>query len=69
MSIDYYFFYKNIVRFIVFNKANNIININKFSNIIKLVFFFSLLRIEDCDDVQVYIIYIYLNFFLEDVHI
>jgi hypothetical protein len=64
MLFDYFFFYKYLVRFISIYKFNIIKNTYQLMAIKKLILFFAILNIEDIDDVQGYIIYIYLNFFL-----
>lgn len=64
MLFDYYFFYKYLVRFIISYKFNIIRNTYQLIAIKKLILFFAILNVEDIDDVQGYIIYIYLNFFL-----
>ena len=69
IRFDYYFFYKYSLRFILFNKLNNISNIFVIPVINKLLFFFSINKLEDLDEVQGYIIYIYLNFFLDEMHV
>lgn len=68
---NYNFFYKNITRFILLNKLSNSLVKNTYNipYIRKLKFFFTLNKLEDLDDVQIYIIYIYLNFFLVNVRL
>lgn len=62
--VDYYFYYKYNLRFLLLLKHGNIRNSYLIPNIMKMVLFFSLYKVEDLDDVQCYIIFIYLNFFL-----
>lgn len=64
--VDFNFFYKYSIRFIVFNKLNNILNTYSIPMIIKLVLFFSLVKIDDLDMVQCYNYAYYINFFLEE---
>lgn len=62
--IDFYFFYKYSIRFVLLNKLGLVVNTFQMPNFSKLICFFSLIKLEDFDDVQVYIICIYLSFFL-----
>lgn len=61
---DYYSLYKNITRNLILRKNGLIINSYKIPNISKISYSFRLYKLEDLDDVQIYIIYIFLNFFL-----
>lgn len=63
-QVDYYFHFKNSIRFILLHKLGNITNTYDIPYIRKLLFFFSINQLEDIDDVQGYITYIYLSFFL-----
>ena len=67
MEVDYFFFYKNLIRFISICKLNNIYNTYKVINIEKLLFSFYILGVEDITMFKDIIIYIYLNFFLVDI--
>lgn len=64
LQVDYYFFYKYTIRFILMQKLNCIKNTYNIPNLKKLLFYFSINKLEDIDEVQGYIIYIYLSFFL-----
>ena len=63
-NVDFYFFYKHSVRFIMLNKYPFLENTLLVPLVNKIICFFSLSKLEDFDDVQVYIIFIYLSFFL-----
>ena len=65
--IDYYFYYKYNLRFLLLLKHSTINNTHAIPSFVKMVLFFSLYKIDDIDDVQCYIIFIYLNFFLAAV--
>ncbi len=65
--VDYYSIYKNIIRNLIIRKHGLIINSYKIPKISKIIYSFKLHKLEDLDDVQIYIIYIFLNFFLVDV--
>ena len=54
LKTDYNFFYKYVVRSILFNKLNNITNSYSIPYINKLVLFFSISKIEDIDHVRGY---------------
>jgi len=64
MIKDPYFFYKYSLRYILLNKFNYLLNTYEFPNINKLVYSFSLSRIDDLDDVQIYnYLYLFKYFF------
>ena len=63
-SVDLYFYYKHSVRFIMLNKYPFLKNTFLVPLVNKIICFFSLSKLEDYDDVQVYIIFICLSFFL-----
>ena len=52
--MDYYFLYKYISRQVLINKLGYITNTYKLPQISRLLFSFSLNRLEDLDDVQGY---------------
>jgi len=54
LCIDYNFFYKNSVRTLLFYKLFSLTNIKEIPSLSKLICSFSLSKIDDCDDVQVY---------------
>lgn len=68
-NVDLYFFYKHSVRFILLHKFSYLSNTFIVPSINKIICFFSLSKLEDYDDVQVYIIFICLSFFLVVLHI
>ena len=63
-NVDFYFYYKHLVRFIMLNKYPFLENTFLVPSVNKIICFFSLSKLEDYDDVQVYITFIYLSFFL-----
>lgn len=65
--VDYSFYFKNTIRFVLMHKIGYISNTYDIPYIKKLLFFFSINRLEDIDDVQGYIIFICLSFFLDAV--
>lgn len=63
-NMDLYFYNKYIIRHLMMNKLNILSNTHSIPYIAKLVFSFSLRRIEDIDDVQAYnYIYLFKFFF------
>lgn len=66
LNLDYFFTYKNSLKFLILLKLNqkNYNSIYSLPFISKLNFFFSLSKVTDKDNIAVYIIFIYLNFFL-----
>lgn len=63
-KVDYNFFYKNTVRNILMNKINNVYNTHSIPSISKILFTFSLNRIDDTDSVRVYnYLYLFKFFF------
>lgn len=67
IDIDHYFTYKNSLRFLSLLKLGLSYNTNTYAVpfLTKLSFFFSLSKSVDKDNISIYIIFIYLNFFLE----
>lgn len=65
--LDSYSTYKYTIRNIIFRKNMHIYNSYMIPKISKIMYSFKLNKLEDLDDVQVYIIYIFLNFFLAGV--
>lgn len=65
--LDSYSTYKYTIRNIIFRKNMYIYNSYMIPKISKIMYSFKLNKLEDLDDVQVYIIYIFLNFFLVGV--
>lgn len=63
-NVDFYFYYKHSVRFIMLNKYPFLENTYLVPSVNKIICFFSLSKLEDFDDVQVYITFICSNFFL-----
>jgi len=63
MIIDYYFFYKYLVRFISVNKFNSKINTYNVISLNKLVLSFDIKDIDDIDDVQFYNYFYLFKFF------
>lgn len=63
MIIDYYFFYKYLVKFISINKINVKINTYNLISINKLILSFNLEDIDDIDDVQFYNYFYLFKFF------
>ena len=64
LKVDLNFFYKNVIRFILLNKLNNISNTYSIPYIYKLFLFFPLIKIEDVDHVQSYnYVYLFKFFF------
>lgn len=64
LEVDFKFFYKNVVRFILLNKLNNLTNTYSIPLINKLLLFFPLIKIEDIDHVQSYnYVYLFKFFF------
>ena len=70
INIDYYFTYKNSLRLLVLLKLGLAYNTNTYNvpSLSKLNFFFSLSKSVDKDNISIYIIFIYLNFFLVKMH-
>lgn len=70
INIDYPFTYKNSLRLIVMLKLGLLYNNNTYNVpfLSKLKFFFSLSNSVDKDNISIYIIFIYLNFFLVKMH-
>jgi hypothetical protein len=66
IDIDHYFTYKNSLRFLSLLKLGLCYNKNTYAVpfLTKLTFFFSLSKSVDKDNISIYIIFIYLNFFL-----
>lgn len=66
IDIDHYFTYKNSLRFLSLLKLGLYYNKNTYAVpfLTKLTFFFSLSKSVDKDNISIYIIFIYLNFFL-----
>lgn len=54
LKVDLNFFYKNVVRFVLLNKLNNLTNTYSIPSIYKLFLFFPLIKMEDLDHVQSY---------------
>lgn len=64
LEIDYYFFYNNIIRNILFLKMFNLRNTYAIPYLKKICLFFSLFHINDIDDVQIYnYLYLFKYFF------
>jgi hypothetical protein len=63
-NIDFFFTYKYSLRFLLINKIVNIKNSYNIPNIQKIIFFFSLKKLEDIDNVQIYNNFYLFRFFL-----
>jgi hypothetical protein len=66
MFIDSDFSYKNSLRFLILLKLNYNRNLNTYNiySLLKLYFFFSLVRLTDKNKRSIYIIFIFFIFFL-----
>jgi hypothetical protein len=66
INSDYYYTYKNSLRFLIILKLGKLYNKNTYSIpfLYKLSFFFSLSKSVDKDNISILIISIFLNFFL-----
>jgi hypothetical protein len=66
LTIDYYFNYKNTIRFLLIQKLSKIQNTYNIPKIQKIIYYFFFNKIEDLNDVELYNSFYYLNFFLEE---
>jgi hypothetical protein len=64
LNIDFFFTYKYTLRFLLINKLGSINNTYNIPKIKKLIFYFSLKKLIDLDDVQIYNNFYLLKFFL-----
>lgn len=64
IKIDYFFTYKNILRYVLINKIGYITNIYNIPKINKLKFLFYFTKLEDYDDTRIYNSIYLLKFFL-----
>jgi hypothetical protein len=64
MELDLYFSYRYNIRYLLINKLGYFRNINDITKIKQLIFFFSLKKLEDIDDVQLYNYHYLFKFFL-----
>lgn len=64
LNIDFLFTYKYTLRFLLINKLGSIKNTYNIPKIKKLIFYFSLKKLIDLDDVQIYNNFYLLKFFL-----
>lgn len=64
LNIDFLFTYKYTIRFLLINKLGYIKNTYSVPKIKKLIFYFSLKKLIDLDDVQIYNNFYLIKFFL-----
>jgi hypothetical protein len=64
LNLDFLFTYKYTLRFLLINKLNSINNTYNIPKIKKLIFYFSLKKLIDIDDIQIYNNFYLLKFFL-----
>jgi len=64
LFIDFYFTYKNTIRFLLLNRSGNILNIYNIPKIKKLIFYFTFKKLEDKDEIQILNSFYLLKFFL-----
>jgi hypothetical protein len=62
--LDYYFTYKNTLRFLLISKLGNIKNTNNIPNIKKIIYYFYFKKLENLDDVELYNCFYLFKFFL-----
>jgi large subunit ribosomal protein L14 len=62
-QLDFFFFFKNILRFLLINKYGLFLNVNSFPLIKKLIVFFSIFNIIDFDDVRAFNYSYFIGFF------
>jgi hypothetical protein len=64
LQLDYHFTYKNTLRFLLLHKLGSSNNTYNLPSINKLIFFFSLRKLEDLDSSEVYnYLYLFKYFF------
>jgi hypothetical protein len=66
--VDFFFFYKHLLRSLLIYKSFGLYNTYSVPYVNKFLCFFSMRSIDDVDQVQGYIMLIYINFFLVDAY-